>query len=120
MGKSIRLHPKYGLNPTVACCYFCGEEKNELALLGAAYKGEAPKSMIIDREPCEKCRNYMKQGIILMGVRGSEESRTGTFVVIKPEAVERIFIGSALTDILRRRAAFVEEEILQDIMAQAA
>ena len=53
MGKSIRLHKDFGVNPTIPQCLYCGEDKNEVALLGAAYKGEAPMHMIIDRVPCD-------------------------------------------------------------------
>lgn len=42
---SVRLHPKYGVNPTIPTCFWCGKDKNEIALLGAAYKEEAPMHM---------------------------------------------------------------------------
>jgi hypothetical protein len=48
---SLRLHSKHGLNPTIPTCYFCGKEKNELVLLGAAYKEQAPMHMTLDKEP---------------------------------------------------------------------
>jgi hypothetical protein len=35
----MRLHNEYGLNPTIPICFFCGESKDEVALLGANYKG---------------------------------------------------------------------------------
>lgn len=31
---SIKLSSKHGVNPTIPVCFFCGEEKNEIALLG--------------------------------------------------------------------------------------
>ena len=30
----IKLSPKHGLNPTIPVCFWCGEERNEVALLG--------------------------------------------------------------------------------------
>ena len=28
----IKLSPKHGLNPTIPVCFWCGEERNEVAL----------------------------------------------------------------------------------------
>ena len=58
----ILLSPKHGLNPTIPICFWCGEEKNEIALMGRigdARKGEdfeAPMHAVLDYEPCDKCR----------------------------------------------------------------
>lgn len=30
----VKISPKYGVNPTIPCCFFCGKPKNEIALLG--------------------------------------------------------------------------------------
>lgn len=62
--KSIKISPKYGVNPTIPVCFFCGEEKQEIALLGKL-KGdvEAPHRMCLDYEPCEKCKQIFAQGI---------------------------------------------------------
>lgn len=30
----IEISPKHGLNPTIPVCFWCGKEKNEIALLG--------------------------------------------------------------------------------------
>ena len=46
----IKLSPKHGLNPTIPVCFWCGEERNEVALLGHIGDGrkhedfEAPTS----------------------------------------------------------------------------
>ena len=32
-GKSIRLHPKHGVNPTTGQCFWCGEPDGTIALL---------------------------------------------------------------------------------------
>ena len=57
MSKDIKISPKYGVNPTIPVCFFCGEPKNEIALMGKM-KGdiEAPKNMVLDYEPCEHCK----------------------------------------------------------------
>lgn len=33
---SLRLHSKYGVNPTIPTCFYCCKSKNMLILLGAA------------------------------------------------------------------------------------
>ena len=35
---SIKLSPKHGLNPTIATCFYCGKDKNELILAGKINK----------------------------------------------------------------------------------
>ena len=48
----IKLSPKHGLNPTIPVCFWCGEERNEVALLGRIGDGrkhedfEAPRYMV--------------------------------------------------------------------------
>jgi len=118
MSKGIEVSPKHGLNPTIPVCFFCGEDKNEIALLGRvrernpetgrAVRGtdlEAPMRMILDYEPCEKCAEKFKTGVLLMGViKYSPDGRpaitkqgntlmypTGAYSVIKTEAFNRIF-----------------------------
>ena len=82
---SITVSPKYGLNPTVPLCFWCGQEKNEIALLGRiskkkttrtawgtestvveAHDVEAPRNAIIDYEPCDHCKENMSKGITLL------------------------------------------------------
>mgnify|MGYP004462168445 CR=1 FL=1 len=65
----IRLHPKYGLNPTVPTCFYCGKEKGEVAILGASYKGEAPTHMCLDLNPCEACKERFKDRTVLVETR---------------------------------------------------
>ena len=90
--KLIRLHPKYGLNPTVSQCIICGKDKNEIALLGNAYKGEAPMHMVTSLEPCDKCKEeYLKIGVLLVEFTGEKGQPTGSLMVLKDEAYTRIF-----------------------------
>ena len=110
MDKGIRLHKKFGLNPTITRCFVCGEDKNEIALLGAAYEGEAPMHLCLDKEPCDKCKEHMKQGIILISVRDGESGdnpyRTGGWVVIKEEALKKVINDPKL---LENRMMFVPD-----------
>ena len=66
MANSIPLSPKHGLNPTIPVCAWCGEPKNEIALMGRIktdVRGEdpqAPMHCVLDYEPCEHCQEeYM-------------------------------------------------------------
>lgn len=74
MGNSTRISEKYGLNPTIPCCFFCGEQKNEIALLGHIgdyRKGEdieAPRSIVLDYEPCEDCKKKFSLGVLVIEV----------------------------------------------------
>ena len=127
MEGSIRLHPEFGLNPAVSKCYFCGEDSG-LVLAGAACKGEAPRNMVWDMNPCLTCEAQMKAGIMLICIDQGEgdkmdeakrehdryrdstrkisksrpfmpnPSRSGKMVVLKQEAWERMPIDQHLID----------------------
>jgi hypothetical protein len=109
MEDSIRLHPKHGLNPTIPICFFCGKPRNEVVLLGNAYRDEAPMEMCIDHEPCDECKAMMEMGVMLVSVKdntGHENPyRTGNVAVVKVDAAKQIF-GESLGD---GRFAFVED-----------
>lgn len=102
MSKGIILSPKHGVNPCIPVCFFCGEEKNELAFLGKlpARDGdsdpEAPKHLVLDYEPCDKCKEKFSKGVLIIEVVPYAEDRpsiqkdaypTGNYAVVKPEAL---------------------------------
>lgn len=104
MARSVRLSNKHGLNPTIPVCFFCGQPKNEVALLGSSYKEQAPLHMICNYEPCEQCQSHMKAGVVLVEVtehRGPGKPNqppiqnnlipTGSWWVITHEAAKEIF-----------------------------
>lgn len=70
MSDEVKLSPKHGVNPTIPICFWCGKEKNEVALLGQINKEdtEAPKRVIMDYEPCEQCKELFSMGIHIIGV----------------------------------------------------
>ena len=105
MSKGIKLSEKYGVNPTIPVCFFCGEQKNEIALLGQIgdrRKGEdieAPKFCVMDYVPCDCCREKFAKGKLLIEVTTTQPKDrrptiskdvypTGRFVVVKKEAIE--------------------------------
>lgn len=124
---SIRLHPEHGVNPTVSQCFFCGKTKNELALLGASYRGQAPRQMVLNYDPCEECQTNMARGITLIECEQSYTPLnrpaikeglypTGSWCVLKEDAVKRIFKGAPmLDDVLRYRKTFVEVGVLKKL-----
>lgn len=112
MSNGIKLSPKYGVNPTIPICFWCGKERGEIALMGHIGDGrkhedfEAPKYMVIDFEPCEECKKNMALGFTVMEATNSPNSisrvemqkgvyPTGRFMVLKAEAAHRIFKGLA-------------------------
>lgn len=125
---SIKLSQKHGVNPTIPVCFFCGEQKNEIALLGKL-KGdvEAPKNCVLDYEPCDKCKEHMNMGVTLIEVsdvqpmdkrppltaRGNQQVYPlGGWCVIKPEATKRIFNQ----DFTEGQKVFVDSEVFKMIM----
>lgn len=105
---SIRVSEKYGVNPTIPVCFFCGEEKNEIALLGKITNKqtkeeiEAPMRMVLDYEPCDKCKEAWSKGVAIIEVTQTDLGRpeiapnaqpTGKHVVLKEEAVNGFKAG---------------------------
>lgn len=107
MGATLKLSPKHGLNPTVSVCFWCGEDKNEIALLGhigGAFGEdiEAERRMVLDYEPCPRCKAQMESGFTVVEVTNTPNRvtavpiqsgayPTGRFVVVRPEAARRVF-----------------------------
>lgn len=106
----IKLSPKYGLNPTMSVCFWCGNEKGEIVLMGRIGDGrkhedfEAPKHAVINYEPCEECAKNMAKGFTVMeattepnDVTNMEMQKgiypTGRWLVIKKEKAQKIFQG---------------------------
>lgn len=102
MSKGIKLSPNHGLNPCIPVCFFCGQDKNEVALLGQIGKKgedlEAPRRAVLDYVPCEKCQENFAQGVLLIEVTdypnvdcqppiAPNAYPTGRHFVVKPEAL---------------------------------
>lgn len=105
---SVTLSPRYGVNPTIPVCFWCGEERGEIALLGHIGDGrkhediEAPRHMVLDYEPCDECKNHMDMGFTVMEATTAPNSATnveiqsgvyptGRYAVLKMDAAVRIF-----------------------------
>lgn len=118
MSKGIEISPKHGLNPTIPVCFWCGKEKNEIALLGRIREKtknryganmtkrdsdiEAPRRMVIDYEPCDECKKMWESGIAVFEAQETPTMPnqpeiqkgiypTGRLVVVTVEGADRVF-----------------------------
>ena len=130
----IHLSPSHGVNPALEVCFFCQEARGVVllgrfnperrfgkkiaeTLEGPPGDAKAPHKVVMDREPCDKCKELMQQGIILISVdekkTGEDRDnpwRTGGWVVVRDEALRRwISTPELLEDILKRRVAFLPD-----------
>lgn len=131
---SIRVSEKHGVNPTIPICFWCGKEKNEVALLGKLPKdAEAPRSMWIfgDYEPCEDCKKLREQGVSLIEatvVPSLNENQppmiqyedygvypTGRHIVMKDSAIRKIFEEEKADILCEKRMGFVDPETMEQL-----
>lgn len=107
MSKSIKISPKHGLNPCIPVCVFCGQEKEEIALLGQLKNDEeAPMRAVLDYDPCEKCLANWSKGVAMLRVSedppengmpplavkdGKNLYPTGQYFVVRQDAAKSIF-----------------------------
>ena len=128
----LKLSPKHGLNPTIPVCFWCGEEKGEVALLGRIGDTrdgediEASMYTVIDYEPCPACLSKMESGFTVVEATDSPNDitsvpiqdgiyPTGRFVVVDPESAKRIFrIDKGTTK------AFLQADLFQKIFYEEA
>ena len=95
-------------------CYFCNGPA------GVAIDRRLKKSLplnigVIDKKPCATCAGYMKKGVILISVKDGESGenpyRTGGWVGVTTDFIERVTSPPAAHEILKRRSAFIEDSI---------
>ena len=132
MSKSIRLSENHGVNPTIPVCFWCGKEKNEIALLGRL-KGdmEAPRNALLDYQPCEECKKKWAKAIMLIGVtdtpkfsnqppicmgNGKLQYPTGSCVGLTEHGVRSFFKEDVQDEIIKSKSAFVDDSAVQRII----
>lgn len=132
MSKSIKISEKHGVNPTIPICFFCGEEKKEIVLLGKLPGDtEAPMHMWIpgDYEPCEKCKEKWSHGIPLIEVNDTANFDrqpeivagaypTGRVVVIREEAIKRGFKENVADELLKHRHGLIDRIVFEEIVGK--
>ena len=69
MSDGIKISPKHGVNPTIPICFWCGKDKDEIALMGRIDKedSEAPHKLIMDYKPCSGCKELFSKGVHVIG-----------------------------------------------------
>lgn len=98
-------------------CPICGkpdEKQSEVALdMHLRDISHLHKKVVGYGEPCDQCKEYMTQGVVLIfvdkektGEDLSDPWRTGQIAVMKEEAVRRIFGDDS--EALKRRACFID------------
>ena len=124
MSESIRLSEKHGIQPTIPLCPICGEEKNEIALLGAAgdklaeEPGHADGAMPMhahipgDLEPCDKCK---ERGVAIYVVNIGT-NKVVSAMLVRDELITRLLKPGEQRDaVLKRRIMFIDEATAADI-----
>lgn len=88
------------VSPSMDICFFCGEPKG-IALFGKM-KGdaEAPRNVLLNYVPCDKCKEAMDKGTTIIevvlqsnGNRPIQEGAypTGRWCVMRSEAAQELF-----------------------------
>lgn len=126
MSKGIKISPKHGLNPTIPVCFWCGKQKNEIALMGHM-KGdiEAPKNMVLDYVPCEECQNHMAMGVAVLEANDHPNTEgqppmqegvypTSRFVVVTTECADRVF--NAYAPWSEGKKVFVDSDVFSHFL----
>lgn len=128
MPESIPLSPTHGVNPTIPTCFWCGQEKNEIALMGKLPSdAEAPHKAVLDYEPCENCKANMEKGITLIGIvkhplpDGRPAIRkniypTGRWAVVTPEGIRRCIQEPQATNIIKAGRALLDDNALTSMI----
>ena len=106
-------------------CYFCGED---IGILLDRWLRDARlmKAGCIDLTPCEKCKEWMEKGILLMSISNNttpEEIkgplpnplRTGGWTVVKDEELKPILSQSDYDFAKKYRFMFITDEAWQMI-----
>ena len=110
MSGCIKLSQKHGVNPSLEQCFICMEPKGVILFGRLKDDQEAPRITCLNQEPCDKCKEHMRLGIILISVKNGESGknpyRTGGWCVVKEEAVLRMVNDPKL---LEKRIMFVPD-----------
>lgn len=126
MSKSIKISPKHGLNPTIPVCFWCGKQKNEIALMGHMTDDiEAPKNMVLDYVPCEECQSHMAMGVAVLEASDHPNTEgqppiqkgvypTSRFVVVTTECADRVF--SAYAPWSEGKKVFVDSDVFSHFL----
>lgn len=87
MSKNILLSQKHGLNPSLDCCFYCGEAKG-LAILGRLPGDkEAPRNIVTSLEPCDACKLKFEHASLIIEA-DLDSNPTGRWLAIPKESIK--------------------------------
>ena len=127
MTNSLTLHPKFGVNPSIMLCFWCGTSTG-IAMLGRNRGKEAPGQAVFDYEPCDTCKKQRSLGITMIEVvpakAGQREIEpghvpTGRWYVLKEDMLHTILTGTMLDSVLLHRVALIPPEVV-DLLGLAS
>lgn len=114
---NVQLSKSHGVNPSLEQCFICGQNVG-VVLFGQLKNDEKAPYRTCSGEPCDACKEHMKQGIVLISVDESKSPdtnnpyRTGGWVVVTEDFIKRIVSDSkVLKSMLKRRMAFLPDEV---------
>lgn len=128
---SLLEHPRWGLNATQPCCFFCSQPLPIFAFLGGYITEPTPAQMTLDYAPCPGCERQQQGGIVLIEcgtepgypaqpkVAGLEcPYPTGRWMLLPAEhdKLRQVFSESAVEYLQRERRAYVAEPRFEQIM----
>ena len=121
-----------GPSIAVTKCFYCGESDKIVISKFVSRPSptvEAMQDKVIDMEPCSKCKDFMRQGIILLTIDEAKSEkgwnipsgqqgwmpnpyRAGGFAVVKQPFIERLLEKNEkmLAFALKHRWMFIEHE----------
>ena len=100
-------------------CFYCNEPMG--VLFDRRLRNKLPMNCgIMDMEPCHKCKEFMKRGIILISIKDSTTDedmagripnphRTGCWAVVKEEVIKNVGPKSLIDFGLKHRLMFITD-----------
>lgn len=120
-----------GIGLIKECCPACGNVfENGIAISKRIFQSEAGKEKFekelenpigISEDLCSECKEHASNGIIFVGVDESKTTdiknpwRTGLFAVVKEEAVKEFISEPMLSQVLKVRMCYIEQEVAESI-----
>jgi len=101
-------------------CFFCGDDIG--ILLDRRLRNTLKrKAGVLNMDPCDKCKGYMKRGIILISISDDTTAedmkgpmpnpfRTGGWCLVTEDAVKKFMDGGSLEFALKLRFMFISDE----------
>lgn len=102
-------------------CWFCGEDKG--VIMNTRLTEKCAKEIrnahgkAVDLEPCDDCKELMKQGVILFEIVKVPDNpkelpeRTGRMAVVKDSAFNDFPDKDFARQVLKRRYGFIQREL---------